>query len=172
MKKRMRCGRRSCGGAAKKAGLLLAAVSLVLAEILPLHAAEEVVLDWDPVPQQQEPTQVLLHGVIHHESLVNPHDVEKCINCHYRKHKSKTGICASQCLDDLGVTHHPVFRKYPPDRKEAEYVPVAKLEKAGIVKLQNNRMTCLSCHDVSNDLPFHLVIEDRESRFCKLCHIR
>ncbi|MBI4793676.1 MAG: hypothetical protein HY789_13320 [Deltaproteobacteria bacterium] len=172
MKKLMRSGRKSRSGFTKKAGLLLAAIGLLLAGNLPLYALEEVVLDWDPVPLEKEPTQVLLHGVIHHDSLVNPHDVEKCINCHYRKHKSKTGICASRCLDDLGVTHHPVFRKYPPDRKAAEYVPVAKLEKGGIVQLQNNTMTCLSCHDVSNSLPFHLVIEDRESRFCKLCHIR
>jgi hypothetical protein len=170
MKKRMRCGKKGRSGAAGKAGLLLAAVGLALG-ILPLHAAEEVVLDWESVPAQA-PARILVSGAIHHDALVDPRDVEKCIDCHYRKHKSKPRACASKCLDDPGAVHHPVFSKYPPDRKEAEYVPIATLEKNGIVKFQNSRMTCLTCHNVANNLPYHLIIEDRESRFCRLCHIR
>jgi hypothetical protein len=170
MNKLMKSRSKSRMGAAKKLGLLLVMVSVVLPGISPLYAVKEVVLDWESVPPKQEPTQVFLHGVMHYDSLVDPSDLEQCINCHYRKYKSKTRLCVKRCMDDPGAVHHPVFKKYPPDRKEAEYFPVAKLEKGGIIKFQNGTITCLSCHDVANNIPYHLVMDNRESRFCKLCH--
>jgi predicted CXXCH cytochrome family protein len=38
--------------------------------------------------------------------------------------------------------------------------------------LTDGQISCVSCHDLTNDEKHHLVIDNRESRLCLTCHIR
>jgi hypothetical protein len=132
-----------------KFGMLMGMAGLVLTGALPLHAVE----------------------VMHYKSLVDSEDAEKCVACHYGQEDSKVSTCVNKCLIDPELSH-PVAEKYPPRGKEDEYVPIDQLRETGLIKLTDGRITCISCHDVANNLPYHVVVEDWGTQLCRLCHIR
>jgi len=109
--------------------------------------------------------------VVHYKLLVDSEDAEKCVSCHYGEEDSKAGTCGNNCLIDPGSSH-PVTKKYPPRGKEKEYIPIKQLRETGLIKLQDGMITCISCHDLTNHIPYHTVVEDRGTTLCKLCHIR
>ena len=130
--------------------MLLMVAGLVLMGVYPLHARQ----------------------VMHYKFQVESEDVQKCIDCHYGlENDSKNSRCSKNCMIDPGSSH-PIAKKYPPKGKEKQYIPIKQLRKTGLVKLQDGKITCLSCHDLTNNIPYHTVVEDRGTRLCKLCHIR
>ncbi len=54
---------------------------------------------------------------------------------------------------------------------ESKYAPAALLPSRGI-KLQNGKVTCLSCHDITNPESNHLIRVKFGGSLCKNCHIR
>lgn len=130
--------------------MLLAMAALVLMGTYPLHAVE----------------------VVHYKFLVDSEDAQKCVDCHYgQENDSKTSRCPKNCMIDPGSSH-PVAKKYPPRGKEKEYISLKELRETGLIKLQDGKITCISCHDVANNIPYHTVVEDRGTQLCRLCHIR
>lgn len=110
--------------------------------------------------------------VVHDKFLVESEDAQSCIDCHYgAENDSKISRCPENCMVHPELSH-PVVKKYPPRGKEEEYVPIKELRKTGLIKLQDGMMTCISCHDLANNIPYHTVVEDRGTQLCKLCHIR
>lgn len=110
--------------------------------------------------------------VVHYKFLVESEDTRSCIDCHYRQEDDdKNNRCPKNCMVDP-ASSHPVAKKYPPRGKEKEYVPLKELRKTGLIRLEAGKVTCISCHDVANNIEYHTVVEDRGTHLCKLCHIR
>ena len=97
----------------------------------------------------------LANFIEHQGKQVNINDVNTCLQCH----------------DKMKDHSHPVMVSYPPVGKEKEYVPVAKVERAGI-KLVNGQVTCIACHDLTNPEPFHPIKNIGNSELCLVCHLK
>jgi len=109
--------------------------------------------------------------VPHHDFLVNIDDPKTCLTCHDGIIAPNISVCSkASCLLD-SASSHPVFKKYPPAGKEDNFYPTAMVEAAGI-RLKNGEVSCISCHNLMNGQPFHLVMENIHSRLCMSCHIR
>ncbi len=109
--------------------------------------------------------------VPHYGFLVYMDNPKLCLTCHDGTVAENISPCTKvSCLLDR-KSSHPVFKKYPPTGKESEYAPVFEVKAAGIT-LTNGEVTCISCHNLMNQQRPHLVLEDRRSRLCKICHIR
>jgi hypothetical protein len=108
--------------------------------------------------------------VLHHEHRVNLDEPGECLGCHDGVTAPGVSFCTSECA--VGSTSsHPVYRRYPPLRKRSEFASRSQVEAAGI-RLTDGRVSCVSCHDLTNDEKYHLVIDNRHSRLCMTCHIR
>jgi hypothetical protein len=38
--------------------------------------------------------------------------------------------------------------------------------------LIDNQLVCITCHDVKNNQPGHLVMDNSQSRLCRTCHLK
>ncbi|GAW67854.1 cytochrome C [Geoanaerobacter pelophilus] len=90
---------------------------------------------------------------------------EECLACHSGAASRKP---VSICLTDhcLYTNEHPVLRPYPPYGKDFDFASVAEITEAGCV-LQDGKITCLSCHDLTKPPP-HLI--KKGDQLCYLCH--
>ncbi|MCK6457879.1 MAG: cytochrome c3 family protein [Phycisphaerae bacterium] len=108
-----------------------------------------------------------------------------CLSCHDGTIASEIvggGDDASFFASDAHVNprrDHPVGVPYPPrgraaDRLRREYVPIAKLQSEGVIRLPAGRVECVSCHDPHNALGVGdmLVKSDRRSALCLSCHVK
>ncbi|MBU5637442.1 hypothetical protein KOM00_11945 [Geomonas sp. Red69] len=88
----------------------------------------------------------------------------ECMACHSKDSARPVSIC----LDDhcLYSNHHPVLRGYPPLGKEDKFAPESELLAAGC-ELEDGKITCLSCHNLTRPAP-HLVKDGDE--LCYICH--
>ena len=97
---------------------------------------------------------LLAEEVTHQGEKVNVNDIGACLQCH----------------EDMGDHSHPVMIPYPPKNKKKEYPPVSEVTKAGI-KLQDGKITCITCHDLNNPEPYHpLQGMIGTSKLCLACH--
>lgn len=111
------------------------------------------------------------YEVPHHDNLVDHDDPKICLTCHDGVMAQNISPCTKvSCLLDANSSH-PVFKKYPPDGRESEFAPSFQVKDAGI-ELINGEVTCLSCHNLINQEEFHLIMDNQDSRLCKICHIR
>lgn len=133
----------------RKFSMVLTMAGLVLMGAYPLHARQ----------------------VGHYKFLVESENPQSCIDCHYGEEGEANSRCPKNCSIDP-ETSHPIAKKYPPRGKEKEYIPIKEIRKQGLVKLHDGKITCISCHDVANNISYHTVVEDRGTYLCKLCHIR
>ncbi len=106
-----------------------------------------------------------------------------CLSCH-------DGALASEVVGggaDAGLIaagalinprrDHPVGVAYPltgrlSGRTRREFVPIARLQSEGAVRLIDGRVECISCHDPHNALGYDkmLVKPNRRSALCLSCH--
>ena len=93
--------------------------------------------------------------ISHFGKMVDGDDPIGCLSCHYKKGSEAMATCTGGCLINPS-TSHPIFKKYPPKGKEAEYVPLAKVKASG-VKLRNDEITCISCHDIGRTIASQLI---------------
>lgn len=114
-------------------------------------------------------TNLYAQEVPHHDFVVDNNDPGECLSCHDGAVASNIFPCTENCLLDRSASHS-VFKKYPPAGRETEFAPLAQLEANGI-RLTNGEVTCISCHNLTNQRPLHLVMEDQR-QLCVTCHIR
>ena len=91
----------------------------------------------------------------HQGKKVDVNDANTCMNCH----------------DDMKGHSHPVMVSYPPAGEEKEYASVAAVRKSGI-KLLDGKVTCVTCHDLTNPQPSHPIKNMGKSELCLVCHIK
>lgn len=88
----------------------------------------------------------------------------QCLACHSATSTRPVSIClGDHCLY---TNEHSLMHRYPPLGKESKYAPVAEIIEAGCV-LEDGKVTCLSCHNLTNPPP-HLIREGDE--LCFICH--
>jgi predicted CXXCH cytochrome family protein len=106
--------------------------------------------------------------VSHHTATVEANCLaDVCISCHDGKTAKYVSFCTVKC--DYSSSH-VVLKKYPPAGKAAGYAPVAALQAKGI-KLEDGKVTCISCHDLRKTDRYHLVMDNTQSRLCFVCHV-
>jgi predicted CXXCH cytochrome family protein len=66
---------------------------------------------------------------------------------------------------------HAKLPAYPPKGKEREFSTTASITAAG-VRLDNGRLTCISCHDLRGSGKNHLIKAGSGNEICGLCHIK
>ncbi|MBU5614111.1 hypothetical protein KOL99_14355 [Geomonas sp. Red51] len=103
-------------------------------------------------------------NVYHQTSANHILTMAECMACHSEDSTRPVSIC----LDDhcLYSNDHPVLRRYPPPAKADKFAPVSDLLAAGCV-LEDGKITCLSCHNLTKPAP-HLVRDGDE--LCYICH--
>lgn len=90
--------------------------------------------------------------------------MQECLSCHSEGSTHPVAIC----LDDhcLYTNDHSMMHRYPPPGKETDYAPAAEVLAAGCV-LEDGKITCLSCHDLTQPAP-HLIRDG--DQLCGICH--
>jgi predicted CXXCH cytochrome family protein len=105
--------------------------------------------------------------VEHHGQSVEAEGTAKdCLFCHDGSQAKHVSVCTVKC--DFRAPHS-ILRPYPPKGKESKYAPVAVLIAKG-VRIEEGKVTCISCHNLNNPAPGHLV-RDEQGRMCTICHI-
>lgn len=104
-------------------------------------------------------------NLAHQSSACGILTAEECLACHSAASSTRP---VSICLTDhcLYTNEHPVLRRYPPYGKEFDFASVAEITMAGCV-LQDGKITCLSCHNLTRPIP-HLI--KTGDQLCYLCH--
>jgi hypothetical protein len=77
--------------------------------------------------------------------------------------------CLACHADQTGKGHHPIAIAYPPQGKEASFLPAKALKSNGM-HLFKKQVVCTSCHNLKNPEKSHLAIDNSNSRLCLLCH--
>jgi len=90
-----------------------------------------------------------------------------CSSCHIVK-GSNPGQSDSDAATVFEHTH-PANIIYPPAEKTRGFKSAAEVEQAGII-LQNNKMTCTSCHNLQSNIDKLLRISNQNSQLCRACH--
>lgn len=90
--------------------------------------------------------------------------MRECLACHSGSSAKPVSIC----IDDhcLYKKNHSLMRRYPPPGKEREYASEFEITEAGCV-LEDGKLTCLSCHDLTKPPP-HLIRTG--DNLCYICH--
>lgn len=106
--------------------------------------------------------------VEHHGEMVDvTGDPIYCVSCHDGSGGAPNArYCTSNCS---AVTSHSILREYPPALKEDSYAPVESLQGKG-VRLFDGKTACVSCHDLRNTNPKHLIFDNSGSTLCFSCH--
>lgn len=103
-------------------------------------------------------------NIYHQTSANHILTMAECLACHSEDSTRPVSIC----LDDhcLYTNDHSLMHRYPPLGKELKFAPVAEILQAGCV-LENGKVTCLSCHNLTKPPP-HLIRDGDE--LCYICH--
>ena len=122
---------------------------------------------WAAITMLLLPAAVFGAQVEHHGTRVDPDAlVAICLSCHDGSVAEAVNYCTVACNYR---TSHSILREYPPKNKADKFVPVAELAAKGI-RLEQGKVTCISCHDLRNPAPRHL-ITGQGRNLCRLCHI-
>lgn len=90
---------------------------------------------------------------------------QECLDCHNGMVGIEIRICTgTECLYSKS---HSLMRRYPPPGKERQYAPLSTIKAAGCL-LEDGKVTCLSCHDLTKPAN-HLIREGDE--LCRICHL-
>lgn len=101
------------------------------------------------------PERLSAEEIDHHGQLVEIDAESGCVDCH----------------DEMEDHTHPVLIEYPPPGKESNFAPPSTLAASG-VSLINGQVICVSCHNLRNKSPGHLITGNKKSRMCLICHIK
>ncbi len=108
--------------------------------------------------------------VQHHGYLVSGDGgSHECLSCHNGSRARPVSSCLRGNCPLEGP--HPVEKPYPPAGLETEFLPTFELERARI-KLVNGRISCISCHNLSNPQPMHPAVDPATTNLCLLCHLK
>lgn len=113
------------------------------------------------------PHDLYASPVDHHGLMVDFHAADVCITCHDGMGSAPRNAGNASCGT---AQSHPQSVEYPPKHKEKAFHSRSYVLSHGI-KLKNNKIVCISCHNLENPQPKHLIVEDKNSRLCLTCHI-
>lgn len=109
---------------------------------------------------------VLAALVEHHGTIVEDEsDHTICLSCHDGTMGKDIEYCKQDCSSH---SIHSVGKNYPPRGMQSEYAPAAWLSKSGI-RLVDNKISCISCHNLLNQEKYHLAVTND---LCISCHYR
>lgn len=91
--------------------------------------------------------------------------MQDCLKCHKGSPAKPVSICLGD--DCLYSKSHSLMHPYPPRKNSGDYAPLRDIEKAGCI-LENGKITCLSCHDLTKPPP-HLI--QQGDKLCSICHL-
>ena len=107
--------------------------------------------------------------VQHHGKTISSDSTStECLACHDGVSARAVSYCTVKC--DFRSSSHAIEKHYPPRRNRDSYAPVADVTAKG-VKLLNGKVTCISCHDLKNPAPRHLVVNSVKE-LCQICHFK
>ena len=107
--------------------------------------------------------------VLHHgHRIPTEMRADGCLACHDGSSAKVIVYCTVLC--DFS-TAHSMFKPYPPLQHYNEFAPTATVRAQGI-RLENGRVTCISCHDMQNPAGAHLVGKTNSENICIICHVR
>lgn len=88
----------------------------------------------------------------------------ECLACHTDGDVKPINVClGDHCLY---AENHPLLHLYPPPGKERSFAMAGEITQAGCI-LEEGRITCLSCHDLTKPAP-HLIRTG--DALCLICH--
>jgi hypothetical protein len=105
----------------------------------------------------------------HHGKTVNGEgSAADCLTCHDGSNEpQRRGLITPR-------RSHRVLIKYPPPGRGLAFKPLQEVLAAGM-KLENDMVTCISCHDLNNPEKNHLAFETNTTGFaqklCYVCHL-
>lgn len=103
-------------------------------------------------------------NVYHQTSANHILTMAECMACHSEGSLRPISIClGDHCMY---TNNHPVLHSYPPPGKALKFAPVTEILQAGCV-LENGKITCLSCHNLTRPPP--RLIRDGD-QLCYICH--
>lgn len=102
----------------------------------------------------------------HQRYAVGVLTVGGCLECHSGNMGKTIILCTGK--ECLYTKNHSILHPYPPARKAREYAPISEIIQAGCI-LENGKMTCQSCHDLTKPAPHTIRNGDQ---LCLICHIR
>jgi hypothetical protein len=102
---------------------------------------------------------------LHQSQAAGVLTMKECLSCH----NGMVGRAISVCLGNecMYTRNHSIMGSYPPHGKERAYASVKEIQDAGCI-LEDGKVTCLSCHDLTKPPPH--IIRDGD-RLCFICHI-
>ncbi len=112
--------------------------------------------------------------VQHYGSTVDSQgDAATCLSCHDGSIAEGISTCLSATCNFNNLHSHPINKDYPPPITTGKrfYYPVSQIKAAGITLL-NGQISCISCHNLANQNPPHLVMNNDKSRLCLTCHVK
>ena len=99
--------------------------------------------------------------VSHHGEIVDPDGkAQDCLECH----------------EDMIIKSHKILIKYPPPYRgpAVTFRPLEEVKALGM-KFEDDMITCISCHDLTNDNKNQLALEPRTNgyaqKLCYVCHL-
>ena len=108
--------------------------------------------------------------VDHHGMEVDGDDHQACVECH-DDIIAQTDVPGGTGGSHGNLSSHPVDTAYPPPLEIELFNSASSIEEKGL-RLAGGKITCLSCHDLHNSGPKHLVISNVGSKLCLTCHRR
>ena len=113
-------------------------------------------------------TQTLAAQIDHHGLLIDPlMPSNGCLGCHDGTIGESVSICTVECSFS---DSHAIEKNYPPQGLENQYATVESLQAQGVT-LQNGKIVCISCHNLQNDIEYHLTVPNTRSELCMTCHL-
>lgn len=107
--------------------------------------------------------------VAHRGAMADPNgSAQHCLSCHDGALASHAATCTVQCGFSAS---HSILKPYPPRGKERQFAPLQSILKKGI-KLENQKVTCISCHNLQGTVKYLLVVDNSKSDLCITCHIK
>lgn len=106
--------------------------------------------------------------ILHHGTMVNgAGSTADCLICH-----DGTRDVPGRKGKITPVRSHKVLVPYPPPGRARAFYPLQTVLAAGI-RLENGRITCISCHDLNNGKRNQLAIDTTEyaQKLCYVCHL-
>lgn len=106
----------------------------------------------------------------HHGFSVEESNESSCIECHSENAPGQNnGLEKTSGCTEINQLSHPIHRAYPPEGRESRFKSRKEAEELG-VRFANGKMTCLSCHNLTNEAKGHLAVDNYNSRLCMACH--
>lgn len=100
------------------------------------------------------------NNTFHEKQAAGVLTMKECLECH------NTKIVPCLGKDCMYTNNHPLMHTYPPEGKERRYASISEIQQAGCV-LEDGKITCLSCHDLTKPPPRTIRAGDQ---LCLICH--